>query len=459
MSITINNPTQLSFKHDKLRAENVTIIPTPNNSSDLATMINDYTYYEISNDSECRYKKVITPRPNVAGVNTNCIKGEDNNPVSTKVCHYGPNQGEKHYEVDNGIRTVKFDVDGVMINSPNIPDSEIFFKGLDDTSLDLTVFDNTNSVTLKDNSTRTNFSFNVPNCVHKVEIEHNMDASSQGVDNKAKIHIDLDDGKNTYYIAEKRDTINGKTSVKVLTNIYGKELINVATFAGENGKFLKVDLGNGYIYFCNSSGGNIYRAYWDNTVGETEHIYSFTTEEGDGYTIKSFEESLGDNYKFLMKLSDLQRKYEQSITAIPQDNLEETQNTLLLYQNSPQSVEASDLRYYMRNKSNYPGLYTFCKEFFSNEGIGYFFFKGTNHIFKINVGADYKLSETYTLTEADITNGLEVFTGKTFTEKDLTIDDTYTSQLNFKTLCNELARGLTSSNILNSSSTESSTNN
>lgn len=456
MSITINNPTQLSFKHDKLRAENVTIIPTPNSSSDLATMINDTTYYDIRIDSECRYKKVITPRTNVERTN---YYTENGSPVSAKVCHYGPNFDNKHYEVDNGFKAVNFDVDGVMIRGQNISDKEIFFKDSNDASLYLTVFDNDTSVTLEDNSTRTKFSFNVPSCVHKVEIEHNTSADLQGVDNKTKIHIDLDYDNKTYYIAEKRDTIDSQTSVKVLTNIYGKELINVATFAGENRKFLKVDLGNGYIYFCNSSGGNIYRAYWDNTVGETEHIYSFTTEEGDGYTIKSFEESLGDNYEFLMKLSDLQKKYEQSITATPQDNLKETQNTLLLYQNNPQSVEASDLGYYMRNKSNYPGLYTFCKEFFSNEGIGYFFFKGTNHIFKINVGADYKLNETYTLTEADITNGLEVFTGKTFTEKGLTIDDTYTSQLNFKTLCDELAKGITSSNILNSSSTESSTNN
>ena len=319
--ITINNPTQLSFKHDKFRAENVTIIPTPNNNSDLATMINDTFYYDIRNDSECRYKKVITPKPSVEGTN---YYRKDGRPVGAKVCHYGPNQGEKHYEVDNGIRTVKFDVDGVMINSQNIPDSEIFFKGSDDASLDLTVFDNTNSVTLKDNSTRTNFSFNVPNCVHKVEIEHNMDASSQGVDNKAKIHIDLDDGKNTYYIAEKRNVDTNEVTVS--TNVYGKELKKVKSFAGT---YLKLDLGNGYIYFCNIDGGNVYRAYWDNTVDNIEHIYSFTTENEDGYTIKSFKESLGGNYEFLMKLSDLQRKYPQGITINPQDGLEKTQNTTL----------------------------------------------------------------------------------------------------------------------------------
>lgn len=448
--ITINNPTQLSFMHDKFRAENVTIIPTPNNSSDLATMITDTFYYDISNDSECRYKKVITPKTNVERTN---YYRKNGGPVGAKVCHYGPNQGEKHYEVDNGIRTVKFDVDGVMINSPNIPDSEIFFKGLDDTSLDLTVFDNTNSVTLKDNSTRTNFSFNVPSFVSKVEIEHKMDASLQNAPDKAKIHIDLDDGKNTYYIAERRNVDTNEVTVS--TNIYGKELRNVATTAGKQNEFLKVDLGNGYIYFCSVMGGNIYRAYWDSKVGDTEHIYSFTDGNG-GYTIQSFDESLEGKYEFLMKFSEFEEKYS-NIKGTRQSTLEETQNTLLLYQNNPQSVEASDLGHYIENKRNYTGLYTFCKEFFSNESIGYFFLTGTNHIFKINVGADYKMNETYTLNETDIKSNLEVFTGGTFTTKDgAVIDDTYTSQLNFGILCNELSKGITSSNILSSSNTESS---
>lgn len=452
MSIEINNPTQLSFTHDKLRADNVTIIPTPNNSSNLATMINDTTYYDISNDSECRYKKVITPKTNVERTN---YYRENGGPVGAKVCHYGPNQGEKHYEVDNGIRTVKFDVDGVMINSQNIPDSEIFFKGSDDASLDLTVFDNTNSVTLEDNSTRTNFSFNVPNCVHKVEIEHNMDASSQGVDNKAKIHIELDEGGNTYYIAEKRDTINGKTSVTVFTNIYGKELQSVASTAtiGDE-ELLKIDLGNGYIYFCNVRGGDIYRAYWDNTVGGTEHIYSFTTEDGT-YTIQSFDRSLGDDYRFLMKLSEL-----NGITGTPEGELEKTQNTSLKFVQSV-GVTKGDA-YNTGDKSNYPGLYTFCNNFFTDQAnnIGYFFLKGTNHIFKIEIDKPEDATKKHPLTEADIENGLEVFTGGTFTtEEGLTIDDTYTSQLNFKTLCDELGKGITSSNILNSSSTENSTNN
>ena len=448
--ITINNPTQLSFMHDKFRAENVTIIPTPNNSSDLATMITDTFYYDISNDSECRYKKVITPKTNVERTN---YYRKNGGPVGAKVCHYGPNQGEKHYEVDNGIRTVKFDVDGVMINSQNIPDNEIFFKGLDDTSLDLTVFDNTNSVTLKDNSTRTNFSFNVPSFVSKVEIEHKMDASLQNAPDKAKIHIDLDDGKNTYYIAERRNVDTNEVTVS--TNIYGKELRNVATTAGKQNEFLKVDLGNGYIYFCSVMGGNIYRAYWDSKVGDTEHIYSFTDGNG-GYTIQSFDESLEGKYEFLMKFSEFEEKYS-NIKGTRQSTLEETQNTLLLYQNNPQSVEASDLGHYIENKRNYTGLYTFCKEFFSNESIGYFFLTGTNHIFKINVGADYKMNETYTLNETDIKSNLEVFTGGTFTTKDgAVIDDTYTSQLNFGILCNELSKGITSSNILSSSNTESS---
>ncbi len=453
MSITINNPTQLSFKHNKLRAESVTIIPTPNNSSDLATMINDTTYYEISDDKDCRYKKVITPKTNVERTN---YHRENGGPVGAKVCHYGPNSDNKHYEVDNDFKTVNFDVNGVMIRGQNISDNEIFFKGLDDASLDLTVFDNTKSVTLEDNSTRTKFSFNVPNCVHKVEIKHNMDAALQDTSNKAKIHIDLDDDKNTYYIAEKRDTINGKTSVTVFTNIYGKELKNVASKAGDDkNPLLKVDLGNGYIYFCNLGGGDIYRAYWDNTVGETEHIYSFTTDDGKGYTIRSFDKSLGSNYKFLMKLSEI-----GDITSTPKEDLIATQKTGLYFHSLTQGVDAVDLGYYIANKNYYPGLYTFCKEFFSNDNTGYFFLAGTNHIFKINVDSNDKSNKPHPLTEADIENGLEVFTGGTFTtEEGLTIDDTYTSQLNFKTLCDELGKGITSSNILNSSSTESSTNN
>lgn len=450
--ITINNPTQLSFKHDKLRAENVTIIPTPNNSSDLATMINDTTYYDISIDSDCRYKKVIAPKTNVEG--TNYYK-KDGKPVGAKVCHYGPDSENKHYKVDNGIRTVNFDVNGVMINRPNILDSEIFFKGSDDAPLYLTVFKDDTSVTLENNSTKTNFSFNVPSCVHKVEIEHNTSADSQDALDKAKIHIELDEGGNTYYIAEKRNVDTNEVTVS--TNIYGKELRNVATTAGKRNEFLKVDLGNGYIYFCSVMGGNIYRAYWDSKVGDTEHIYSFTDGNG-GYTIQSFDESLEGKYEFLMNFSEFEEKYS-NIKGTRQSTLEETQNTLLLYQNNPQSVEASDLGHYIENKRNYTGLYTFCKEFFSNESIGYFFLAGTNHIFKINVGADYKMNKTYTLNETDIKNGLEVFTGGTFINEDLTIDDTYTSLLNFKTLCDELGKGITSSNILSSSNTESSTNN
>lgn len=435
MSITINNPTQLSFKHDKFRAENVTIIPTPNNNSDLATMINDTTYYDISNDSECRYKKVITPKPSVEGTN---YHRKDGRPVGAKVCQYGPNSGNKHYAVDNGIRTVEFDVDGVMINSSNISDNEIFFKGSDDTPLYLTVFDNTKSVTLENNSTRTNFSFNVPSCVHKVEIEHNTSADSQDAPNKAKIHIDLEDRDMTYYIAEKRDTIEGKTSVTVTTNIYNKKLRNVATTI-PNENLLKVDLGNGYIYFCNNGGGDIYRAYWDSTVGETEHIYSFTNDEGNGYTIQSLDRTLvGDEYTFLMNFSEFKSSHSE-ITSEQQSDLEETQNTGLHY-NGMGGVEIGS-NYYKDYISNYPGLYTFYTEFAQNMNVGYFFLEGTNHIFKIKtVNENDRTDSPHMLNKADIESGLEVFTGGTFTKDGVVIDDTYTSQLNFRTLCDELAK-------------------
>lgn len=450
--ITINNPTQLSFKHDKLRAENVTIIPTPNNSSNLATMINDTTYYDISIDSDCRYKKVITPKTNVERTN---YYRENGGPVGAKVCHYVINETEM-YKVDEGYKTVSFSSDDAMFNNNTINDTEIFLKDESNGHLGFEIFNKNDSVTLNNNTTKTNFSFNVPSFVSKVEIEHNTNADSQDAPDKAKIHIELDKGGNTYYIAERRNVDTNEVTVS--TNIYGKELRNVATTAGKQNEFLKVDLGNGYIYFCNVMGGNIYRAYWDSKVGDTEHIYSFTDGNG-GYTIQSFDESLEGKYEFLMKFSEFEEKYS-NIKGTRQSTLEETQNTLLLYQNNPQSVEASDLGHYIENKRNYTGLYTFCKEFFSNESIGYFFLTGTNHIFKINVGADYKMNETYTLNETDIKSNLEVFTGGTFTTKEgAVIDDTYTSQLNFGILCDELAKDITSSNILSSSNTESSTNN
>ena len=458
MSIEINNPTQLSFKHDNFRAENVTIIPTPNNSSNLATMINDTTYYDISNDSECRYKKVITPKTNVERTN---YYRKNGGPVGAKVCHYTKNN-EDHYVVDETENLVNFNNSNVMFQNSTISDNEIFFKNSENNQIKLDVVNSTSGIELKNRPTMTSFSFNVPSFVSKVEIEHKMDASLQGAPDKAKIHIDLDDGKNTYYIAEKRDTIDDPTSVTVFTNIYGKELQNVMSTA-KNNQLLKVDLGNGYIYFCNFSGGDIYRAYWNNTVGETEHIYSFTTEEGNGYTIKSFKESLEGNYEFLMKLSELEAKIT-NISYRDEPDLEKTQETGLYFPGGSQEIKVNK-GYYTGDKSNYPGLYTACNVLLDpNKGgnVGYFFLKGTNHIFKIkslNSGDDEAAYKPHTLNETDIKNGLEVFTGGTFTTEGLTIDDTYTSQLNFKTLCDELAKDITSSNILNSSSTESSTNN
>lgn len=454
MSITINNPTQLSFKHDNFRAENVTIIPTPNNSSNLATMINDTTYYEISNDSECRYKKVITPKTNVERTNYYMKNGR---PVGAKVCHYTKNN-EDHYVVNETENLVNFNNGNVMFQNSTISDDEIFFKDSENNQIKLDVVNSTSGIELENRPTMTSFSFNVPSFVSKVEIEHKMDASLQNAPDKAKIHIDLKNDNETYYIAEKRsNTTDGQTSVTVFTNIYGKKLQNVRSTAGKDNEFLKIDLGNGYIYFCNLGGGNIYRAYWDNTVGEIEHIYSFTTE--DGYTIKSFEESLGDNYEFLMKLSELEAKIT-NISYQDKPDLEATQDTSLDF-NSSIGITVGSGYYAEDGISNYPGLYTFCNVLLDpNKGsnVGYFFLKGTNHIFKItslNSGDDNAETKPHTLNETDIKNGLEVFTGGTFINEDLTIDDTYTSQLNFKTLCDELGKGITSSNILSSSNTES----
>lgn len=451
--ITINNPTQLSFKHDKLRAESVTIIPTPNNSSDLATMINDTTYYSISNDSECRYKKVITPKTNVE--RTNYYK-EDGKPVGAKVCHYVKNETD-YYVIDNGVKTVNFNNGNVMFQNSTISDDEIFFKkDSEDNQIKLYVVNSTSGIELENRPTKTSFSFNVPSFVSKVEIEHKMEASLQDAPDKAKIHIDLNDDNMTYYIAEKRsNTTDGQTSVTVLTNIYGKNLKNVMSTAGESNELLKVDLGNGYIYFCNSSGGDIYRAYWDNTVGE-KHIYSFTKDDGSGYTIKSFEESLGGNYEFLMKLSELEGKISD-IGYEDEQTLEATQDTSLDFNMNGSITVGSG--YYAEDKSNYPGLYTLYNDFEKDKNAGYFFLEGTNHIFKINISSDdERMEKTHTLNETDIKNGLEVFTGGTFNKDGLTIDDTYTSQLNFGTLCDELSKSITSSNILSSSNTVSSDN-
>ena len=166
---------------------------------------------------------------------------------------------------------------------------------------------------------------------------------------------------------------------------------------------------------------------------------------------------MGDEYTFLMNFSEFKSNHSE-IESEQQSDLETTQNTGLYY-NGIGGVEIGS-NYYKDYISNYPGLYTFYTEFAQNVNVGYFFLEGTNHIFKIkNVNENDRTDNPHILNETDIKNGLEVFTGGTFTKDGAVIDDTYTSQLNFRTLCDELAKDITSSNILNSSNTASSTNN
>ena len=459
--IIIDNPTQLKFTHKSLRADNVIFIPTPNNNSDLATMITDTTYYTIENDPGCRYKKVITPKVSVDGVMTNCYK-VDNNPVPAKVCQYAIN-GVEQYEVDNTDRTVSFSSDRVKLGNSTIPDSDIFFKDSDNNPITLTVYNTNNSVELTDNATNPLFSFKVPSCVHKVEIEHNTNATGTDTSNKAKIHIDLDNSNNTYYINEKRDNDN---NVYIATNKSGVSLKSVLSkdCYAEDGTLpiFKVELGKGNLYyvenFQESLGNsktfanidfNLYKFYQNNKVGENEHVYSF--KENGGYTARSFATELPD-YKIMMSYEKLDNKYKTGATQLV--GVEGRQWTGLVLNPGTLSVDCNEPSTYYTNKaSNFPGLYTFCTDILQDiitagEGdtcTGCFFLEGTNHIFKINVAKSNDAWKSYTLTADDVANDLPVFIGGTKGTGDESYDDTCTSLLNFGALCDAFENAKTSS--------------
>ena len=116
-----------------------------------------------------------------------------------------------------------------FLQNYSIPDEEIFFKDSENAPIALTVFDDTNSVTLTNHATKDSFEFKVPSCVHKVEIEHNTSHEASAGSNKAKIHIDLDDSSKDYYINEK----HGNDNVVIVTNKYGMQLKNVLSLIVE----------------------------------------------------------------------------------------------------------------------------------------------------------------------------------------------------------------------------------
>lgn len=339
-----------------------------------------------------------------------------------------------------------------FLQNYSIPDEEIFFKDSENAPIALTVFDDTKSVTLTNHATKDSFEFKVPSCVHKVEIEHNTSHEAQAGSNKAKIHIDLDvkDGSNDYYINEK----HGNGNVVIVTNKYGMKLKNVLAEVEDasNTKAFLIELGTGNLYYVEqiSSGTrNLRKIYWDTTVGETNHIYSFKDDlgdEGEVFRIFSFTEKL-EGYELLMGFEGLSNELKSTATRM--EYLEEGQETPLTYTVS-QGIYCNPDSYYTNGVSNFPGLNAFCQTILmpimsaglSNSDdscVGCFFLEGTNYVFKINLSNASKAWAPHTLSAEDIEGGLEVFTGGTeevkIDGKWIEADDTCTSQLNFGALC------------------------
>lgn len=443
--MTINNPTEFRFSHDRLRANNVVIIPTPTNNSNLNSIMesnNDFNkYYNFGNYTDVRYYKTVTPKTSISGMNVNCYK-ENDTPQSATV--YKAN--DTYHVEDTGYtgQTVSFNHQDVIFNSENIPDEEIFFKDSENAPIALTVFDDTNSVTLTNHATKDSFEFKVPSCVHKVEIEHNTSHEAPAGSNKAKIHIDLDDSSKDYYINEK----HGNDNVVIVTNKYGMQLKNVLSDVTDasNTKAFLIELGTGNLYYVEqiSSGTqNLRKVYWDTTVGETNHIYSFKDnldEEGIVFRIFSFTKKL-ENYELLMGFEGLSNELKSTATRM--EYLESGQETPLTY-TVGQGITCNESSYYNSTNgvSNFPGLNAFCQTILmpimSNNNdscVGCFFLEGTNYVFKINLSNASEAWAQHTLNAEDIEGGLEVFVGGTEEKKGKTYDDTCTSQLNFGALC------------------------
>ena len=441
--MTINNPTEFRFNHDRLRANNVVIIPTPTNNSNLNSIMesnNDSNkYYNFGNYTDVRYYKTVTPKTSISGMNVNCYK-ENDTPQSATVY-----KADDTYHVeDTGYtgQTVSFNHQDVIFNSENIPDEEIFFKDSENAPIALTVFDDTNSVTLTNHATKDSFEFKVPSCVHKVEIEHNTSHEAPAGSNKAKIHIDLDDSSKDYYINEK----HGNDNVVIVTNKYGMQLKNVLSDVTDasNTKVFLIELGTGNLYYVEqiSSGTqNLRKVYWDTTVGETNHIYSFKDnldEEGIVFRIFSFTKKL-ENYELLMGFEGLSNELKSTATRM--EYLESGQETPLTY-TVGQGIKCNPDLYYTNGVSNFPGLNAFCQTILmpimsnSNDScVGCFFLEGTNYVFKINLSNVNEAWAPHPLSAEDIEGGLQVFTGGIEKKLGKTYDDTCTSQLNFGALC------------------------
>lgn len=460
----INNPTEFRFSHDRLRANNVVIIPTPTNDSNLDSIMesnNDFNkYYNFGNYTDVRYYKTVTPKKDISGMNVNCYK-ENDTPQSATV--YKANN-TYHVEATGYTgQTVSFNHQDVIFNSDNIPDEEIFFKDSENAPIALTVFDDTNSVTLTNHATKDSFEFKVPSCVHKVEIEHNTSHEAPAGSNKAKIHIDLDDSSNDYYINEK----HGNGNVVIVTNKYGMQLKNVLAEVEDasNTKAFLIELGTGNLYYVEqiSSGTrNLRRIYWDTTVGETNHIYSFKDDlgdEGEVFRIFSFTEKL-EGYELLMGFEGLSNELKSTATRM--EYLEKGQETPLTY-TVGQGIYCNPDSYYTNGVSNFPGLDTFCQTILmpimsaglSNSDdscVGCFFLEGTNYVFKINLSNAIEAWAPHTLSAEDIEGGLQVFTGGIKNELGELYDDTCTDQLNFGALCTAFieAKPATDSGSINS---------
>lgn len=329
--MTINNPTEFRFNHNRLRANNVIIIPTPTNNSNLNSIMesnNDFNqYYNFGNYTDVRYYKTVTPKTSISGMNVNCYKKNDT-PQSATV--YKAN-GTYHAETTGYTgQTVSFNHQDVIFNSENIPDEEIFFKDSENAPIALTVFDDTNSVTLTNHATKDSFEFKVPSCVHKVEIEHNTSHEAPAGSNKAKIHIDLDDSSKDYYINEKNNNTDNTFSIVSSKPIPCKRLIT--TFMQNDGvsvyieKHGSIDAAIGFpVHLLDSNGCDeipICKLYWhyDVTIGnKTYYLYTcLTMDDNSNLSIALCytPNHLGDTYTPFMPMSDDSLK-DKNLKVVP----------------------------------------------------------------------------------------------------------------------------------------------
>ena len=170
-TLTFNNPTELKLKHNDKRANNVIFIPTPTSKSDLTKiMSDDDVYYSKSDDNTCKYRKVVTPKSSITGMNIDC------NTDSVKVYNVTSRSGVtvNDYCIDTGdAKELSFNVSNFNYGANVINEDEISFNDGTD-NIKLENFSNV-SHTIEDGATYNKFSFYVPSNVSKVEINHNTD--------------------------------------------------------------------------------------------------------------------------------------------------------------------------------------------------------------------------------------------------------------------------------------------